>query len=148
MTNITGANFDKANLIDLRLKGVDLSQALNLTPEQIESVEIEKATQLPAYLEITWEGADNFKVQKTIEKKTKRKKEKNKLPSPIQDILLKKLESLSVNFGLPQTQPLRFHPPHTLFLSGDNRLHNPLYILDSIPINPIEQKWTRHNADR
>ena len=147
MTNITGANFDKANLIDLRLKGVDLSQALNLTPEQIESVEIEKATQLPAYLEITWEGADNFKVQKTIEKKTKRKKEK-KLPSPIQDILLKKLESLSVNFGLPQTQPLRFHPPHTLFLSGDNRLHNPLYIPDSIPTSPIKQKWTRHNADR
>jgi hypothetical protein len=76
MSNITGANFDKVNLIDLRLKGVDLSQELNLTPKQIESVEIDKASQLPAYLEITWEGADNFKVQKTIEKKTKRKKAK------------------------------------------------------------------------
>ena len=55
MTNVTGANFDKANLIDLWLKGVNLSQALNLTPDQIESAEIDKATQLPAYLEITLE---------------------------------------------------------------------------------------------
>jgi uncharacterized protein YjbI with pentapeptide repeats len=30
MTNVTGVNFDKANLIDLWLKGVDLFQALNL----------------------------------------------------------------------------------------------------------------------
>jgi uncharacterized protein YjbI with pentapeptide repeats len=53
--NVTGANFDKANLIDLWLKVVNLSQALNLTPDQIESAEIDKATQLPAYLEITLE---------------------------------------------------------------------------------------------
>jgi uncharacterized protein YjbI with pentapeptide repeats len=55
MTNVTGDNFDKANLIDLWLTGVDLSQVLNLTPDQIESTEIDKATQLPAYLEITLE---------------------------------------------------------------------------------------------
>ena len=53
--NVTGAISDKANLIDLWLKGVNLSQALNLTPNQIESAEIDKATQLPAYLEITLE---------------------------------------------------------------------------------------------
>ena len=76
MANVTGANFDHANLIDVRLKGVDLSQALNLTPKQIESAEIDKATQLPPYLEITWEGPDDFKVQKAIQKKTKRKKSK------------------------------------------------------------------------
>jgi uncharacterized protein YjbI with pentapeptide repeats len=39
MTNVTEANFDKANLIDLWLTRVDLSQALNLTPDQIESAE-------------------------------------------------------------------------------------------------------------
>jgi len=53
--NVTGANFNKTNLINLWLKGVDLSQALNLTPDQIESATIDKATQLPAYLEITLE---------------------------------------------------------------------------------------------
>jgi hypothetical protein len=138
MTNITGANFNKANLIDVRLKRVDLSQALNLTPEQIESVEIDKATQLPAYLEITWKARITSKYKRPLKRKPNGKKQKNKSPSPIQDILIKKLEPLSVNFGLPQTQPHRFHPPHTLFLSGDNRLHNPLYIPDSIPTSPIK----------
>jgi uncharacterized protein YjbI with pentapeptide repeats len=73
--NVTEANFDKANLIDLWLKGVYLSQALNLTPDQIESAEIDKATQLPAYIEITWKGADNSKAQKTFEKKPNGKKQ-------------------------------------------------------------------------
>ena len=53
--NVNGTNFYKANLIDLWLQEVDLSQTLNLTPDQIESAEIDKATQLPAYLEITLE---------------------------------------------------------------------------------------------
>ena len=73
---MTGANFRHADLIDVRLNGVDLSQALNLTPEQVESSEIDRATQFPPYLEVTWEGPDNFKVNKVIEKKTKRKKVK------------------------------------------------------------------------
>jgi uncharacterized protein YjbI with pentapeptide repeats len=55
MTNVTEASFDKANLIDLWLTGVNLSQAPNLTPDQIESAKIDKATQLPAYLKITLE---------------------------------------------------------------------------------------------
>ena len=53
--NVNGTNFDKANLIDLWLTGVNLSQAPNLTPDQIESAKIDKATQLPAYLKITLE---------------------------------------------------------------------------------------------
>jgi uncharacterized protein YjbI with pentapeptide repeats len=53
--NFIEADLPEANLIDLWLKVVNLSQALNLTPDQIESSEIDKATQLPAYLEITLE---------------------------------------------------------------------------------------------
>ena len=75
MANVNGANFDQANLIDVRLKGVDLSQSLNLTTEQIESAEIDRATQLPPYLEITWDNED-FTVQKSVKKKSKRKKAK------------------------------------------------------------------------
>jgi hypothetical protein len=43
----------KTNLIGLWLKGIDVSQALDLTPDQIESAEIDKTTHLPIYLEIT-----------------------------------------------------------------------------------------------
>jgi len=74
--NVAGANFEHANLEDVRFNGVDLSQVLNLTPEQVESTEIDKATQFPPYLEVTWEGTDNFNEKKVIEKKTKRKKVK------------------------------------------------------------------------
>jgi hypothetical protein len=62
----------------VRLSGVDLSQALNLTPEQIESAEIDRATFFPPYLEVTWEGKGDFKVKKALEKKSKRKKAKKK----------------------------------------------------------------------
>ena len=76
LANVTGANFDQANLEDARFNGVDLSQVLNLSPEQVESTEIDRATQFPPYLEVTWEGTDNFTVKKVIVKKTKRKKVK------------------------------------------------------------------------
>jgi uncharacterized protein YjbI with pentapeptide repeats len=76
LAKVSGANFDHANLLDVRLNGVDLSEVLNLTPDQVESAEIDRNTQFPPYLEVTWEGKDSFKVKKAIEKKTKRKKTK------------------------------------------------------------------------
>ena len=57
---------------------MDLSETLNLSPKQIESAEIDRATQLPPYLEINWKGKGEYEVKKMIEKKTKRKKTKKK----------------------------------------------------------------------
>ena len=62
--NLSGVNFDNANLIDARLTGVDLSETLNLSPKQIESAEIDRATQLPPYLEINWKGKGEYEVKK------------------------------------------------------------------------------------
>jgi uncharacterized protein YjbI with pentapeptide repeats len=62
--NLSGVNFYNANLIDARLTGVDLSETLNLSPKQVESAEIDRATQLPPYLEINWKGKGEYEVKK------------------------------------------------------------------------------------
>ena len=43
-------NFKRAHLEKAHLEGVDLSMALNLTAEQIQSASIDPTTQLPAYI--------------------------------------------------------------------------------------------------
>ena len=86
------------------------------------------------------------KYKRRFRRKPNGKNQKNKSPHPYKIFCLRN-QNL-VNLGLPQTQLRHPHPPHTLFLSGDNKLHSPRYIPDSIPTNPIEQKWTHHNADR
>jgi hypothetical protein len=64
--------------MDARLNGSDLSETFNLSPEQVESAELDRATQLPPYLEINWKGKGDYEVTKKIEKKSKRKKTKKK----------------------------------------------------------------------
>jgi hypothetical protein len=54
--NLSGVNFENANLIDARMLPVNLFETINLNPEQVESAELDRATQLPPYLEINWTG--------------------------------------------------------------------------------------------
>ena len=70
--NLSGVNFENANLIDARMLVVNLSETINLNPKQVESAELDQAAQLPTYLEINWKGKEentrlknDFKNNKT-----------------------------------------------------------------------------------
>jgi uncharacterized protein YjbI with pentapeptide repeats len=54
------ANFEDAELEDAFLHGTDLSEALNLTPDQIESANIDRDTKVPEYIEVNWTSATGF----------------------------------------------------------------------------------------
>ena len=47
-----GANFKNASLKGTILKGADLTDAVNLTPEQLAEAVIDEETKLPAYLDL------------------------------------------------------------------------------------------------
>jgi len=51
---LAGANFKDTSLSETKLTGVDLSQVLNLSPEEITLAIIDKKTKVPDYLEIVW----------------------------------------------------------------------------------------------
>ena len=46
--------------------GVDLSKTINLIPEQVESAELDRATQLPSYLETNLTSKGEYEVKKLI----------------------------------------------------------------------------------
>ena len=54
------ANLEDAELEDAFLHGADLSEALNLTPDQIESAYIDKDTKMPKYIEVIWVSDTGF----------------------------------------------------------------------------------------
>ena len=54
--NLSGVNFENANLIDARMLAVNLSKTINLNPEQVEWAELDRASHLSPYLEINWTG--------------------------------------------------------------------------------------------
>jgi uncharacterized protein YjbI with pentapeptide repeats len=51
---LKNANLEDAELEDAFMHGTDLSGAINLTPDQIESAYIDKETKVPEYIEINW----------------------------------------------------------------------------------------------
>ena len=54
------ANFEDAELDEAYLHGADLSGALNLTPDQVESAYIDRDTKVPEYIEINWTSETGF----------------------------------------------------------------------------------------
>ncbi|MGV7221200.1 MAG: pentapeptide repeat-containing protein [Nitrospinales bacterium] len=54
------ANLEDAELDEAYLHGADLSGALNLTPDQIESAFIDRETKVPDYIEINWTSETGF----------------------------------------------------------------------------------------
>jgi pentapeptide repeat protein len=56
--NIEGTHFSEANFM-----GVDLRGAKNVTCDQIRSAKIDKKTQLPGYLEITWTSDTEYQIK-------------------------------------------------------------------------------------
>ncbi len=52
--NLHGANLEDADFTEAYLCGVDLSQVLNLTCDQLELAYLDRDTRLPDYLKITW----------------------------------------------------------------------------------------------
>jgi uncharacterized protein YjbI with pentapeptide repeats len=52
--NLNGANLEDADFTDAYLCGVDLSQVLNLTCDQLELANLDRDTRLPDYIQITW----------------------------------------------------------------------------------------------
>jgi hypothetical protein len=93
--NLSGANFDNANLIDARFTSVDLSETLHLSSEQVESAEIDRATQLPPYLEINWKGKGEYEVKNMIEKKNVKRQRKNLSVENSQEELASKIMTSS-----------------------------------------------------
>ena len=53
-TILAGAIFKDAILSETKLTGVDLSQVINLSPQEVTSAIIDKKTKIPDYLEIVW----------------------------------------------------------------------------------------------
>ena len=51
---LNGANLEDADFTEAYLCGVDLSQVLNLTCDQLELAYLDRHTRLPDYLQITW----------------------------------------------------------------------------------------------
>jgi len=49
-----GANLEDADFTEAYLCGVDLSQVLNLTCDQLELAYLDRETRLPDYIQITW----------------------------------------------------------------------------------------------
>lgn len=58
--NLNGANLEDADFTDAYLCGVDLSQVLNLTCDQLELANLDRDTRLPDYIQITWLSDTNF----------------------------------------------------------------------------------------
>jgi hypothetical protein len=53
-TILTGADFKGTSLLETKLTGVDLSQAVNLSPEEVTLAIIDEKTKIPDYLKIIW----------------------------------------------------------------------------------------------
>ena len=58
--NLHGANLEDADFTEAYLCGVDLSQTLNLTCNQLELAYLDRDTRLPDYLKITWVSDTEF----------------------------------------------------------------------------------------
>jgi uncharacterized protein YjbI with pentapeptide repeats len=61
---LSGADLDDADLEDAYLNGADLTSASNLTCDQIEFANFDKATRFPAYIQITWTSEKNCTCSK------------------------------------------------------------------------------------
>ena len=57
---LKNANLEDAELEDAFMHGTDLSGAINLTPDQIESAYIDKETKVPEYIEINWTSETGY----------------------------------------------------------------------------------------
>ncbi len=60
---LNGANLEDADFTEAYLCGVDLSQTLNLTCDQLELAYLDRNTRLPDYLQITWVSDTIFKCK-------------------------------------------------------------------------------------
>ncbi len=60
---IVGTNFKGTDLLETKLKKTDLSQALNLGPEEVDQAFIDEKTRVPDYLEVTWIDDDVFECK-------------------------------------------------------------------------------------
>ena len=69
--NLSGVNFENANLIYARMLAATLSETINIIPEQVESAELDRATQLSPYLKINSTGKEKYELKKMISKKNK-----------------------------------------------------------------------------
>ncbi len=61
--NLHGANLDDADFTETYLCGVDLSQVLNLTCDQLEQAYLDRETLLPDYIQITWLSDTTFECK-------------------------------------------------------------------------------------
>ena len=61
--NLKGANLEDADFTDAYLCGVDLSQVLNLTCDQLEPANLDRDTRLPDYIQITWLSDTSFECK-------------------------------------------------------------------------------------
>ncbi len=61
--NLNGANLEDADFTEAYLCGVDLSQVLNLTCDQLELAYLDRDTRLPDYLKITWVSDTAFECK-------------------------------------------------------------------------------------
>jgi uncharacterized protein YjbI with pentapeptide repeats len=67
--NLSGLNFENANLIYARILGANLSKTINIIPEQVESTKLDQATQSLLYLETNWKGQEgNTRLKNDFEK--------------------------------------------------------------------------------
>ncbi|NIQ03155.1 MAG: pentapeptide repeat-containing protein [Nitrospinaceae bacterium] len=60
---LQGANLENADFTEAYLCGVDLSQTLNLTCDQLELAYLDRETQLPDYIRIKWLSDVHFECQ-------------------------------------------------------------------------------------
>ena len=61
--NFAGAKLEDADFTDAYLCGVDLSQVLNLTCDQLELANLDRDTRLPDYIQITWISDTTFECK-------------------------------------------------------------------------------------
>ena len=61
--NLNGANLEDADFTEAYLCGVDLSQVLNLTCDQLELANLDRETRLPDYIQITWVSDTTFECK-------------------------------------------------------------------------------------
>ena len=62
--NLRGADLGDADLEDAYLNGADLTYVSNLTCDQIEFANFDKATRFPAYIQVTWTSEKNCTCSK------------------------------------------------------------------------------------
>jgi uncharacterized protein YjbI with pentapeptide repeats len=58
--NLRGANLENAEFEDAYLNGADLSEATNLTCDQIDLAYMDRETRLPDNIQIQWNSDDEF----------------------------------------------------------------------------------------